>query len=336
MIGVSPPSAPGTDRQPGMTLAHLMQNNPALMPPHQPQTPSLASYLRTPLTNEPLQKPVMPDPSAGFVDMAPLPGVKPKGRGTVRDIVGTILDVLAAAGGAKPQYWSGIREQQQLETQGRQRLEEQMAERKARLTEIQQRAQIDASKPDYFTVGRNRVRFDPTSGQSQTIYEAPADFEEYAGVLGLQPGTDEYNEAVQDYVLRANGPTAQDGRESLESVRQDNRVSLEGVRQGNRVALRGMPTYANLHPRASAARSGGSSSGGAPRTTGNVYAPILAKIAAGKGLTPGEQQVIGMYGRGGRGGRAGGTSQPRSAGPVATDGKGNKVQWNGKAWVPVR
>lgn len=24
------------------------------------------------------------------------------------------------------------------------------------------------------------------------------------------------------------------------------------------------------------------------------------------------------------------------AGPVATDGKGNKVQWNGKAWVPVR
>ena len=164
----------------------------------------------------------------------------------------------------------------------------------------------------------------------------PADFQEYATTLGLQPGTDEYNEAVQDYVLRANGPTAQDGRESLEGVRQDNRVSLEGVRQGNRVALRGMPSYANLHPRPSAARSGGGNGGGAPRTTGTVYAPILAKIASGKGLTPGEQQVIGMYGRGGRGGRAGGAAQPQGAGPVATDGKGHKVQWNGRAWVPGR
>ena len=335
-MGVSPAIAPGTDRQPGMTLADLMKNNPGLQQPQQQQAPTLASYLQGPLTNEPLQKPVMPDPSAGFVEMAPLPGIKPKGRGAARDIIGTILDVLAAAGGAKPQYWSGIREDQQLETEGRQRLAQYMAERQGRLTELQERARIDASKPDYFTVGNNRVRYDPTSGQSQTVYEGPADFQEYATTLGLRPGSDEYNEAVQDYVLRANGPTAQDGREGLEGVRQDNRISLEGVRQGNRAALRGMPTYANTHPRPSVAHGGAGGRGGAPRTTGTVYAPILAKIAAGQPLSAGEQQVIGMYGRGGRAGRGASAAPSQSAGPIATDGKGNKVQWNGKSWAPVR
>jgi hypothetical protein len=34
--------------------------------------------------------------------------------------------------------------------------------------------------------------------------------------------------------------------------------------------------------------------------------------------------------------RGGAARAGQSAGPVATDGKGNKVQWNGKAWVPVR
>ncbi|NIJ16500.1 hypothetical protein [Sphingobium vermicomposti] len=318
------------------TLARLMQNNPALQSPQQslqqpmqePQRQmSLADYLQAPLTNEPLKNAIMPGDQPGIPELPTMPGVKKPGAfskdGVGWKVMGIVGDALQSMGGGRPTYMPYV-----------QGIEEQVRQDKARLTEMQERARVDASKPDYFTVGRNRVRFDPTTQQSQTVYEAPADFEEYAGVLGLQPGTDEYNEAVQDYVLRSNGPTAQDGREGLEGVRQDNRVSLEAVRQGNRMTLRGMPTYANLHPRPTAGRSGGGNGGGSPRTTGNVYAPILAKIAAGKGLTPGEQQVIGMYGRGGRGGKPAAPST--STGPVATDGKGNKVQWNGKAWVSVR
>lgn len=327
-MGVSPAIAPGTDRQLAGSLASLLQNNPAVAQ-QQDQTPSLASYLQAPLNNVALQKPTMPDPSAGFVEMDKLPGVKPKAPGAFAkggkgwDIMGIIGDAMLAASGRPGTYLPYKHD-----------LEERVRQEKVRLAEMQERARIDASKPDYFTVGRNRVRYDPTTNQSQTVYEAPADFEEYAGVLGLQPGTDEYNEAVQDYVLRANGPTAQEGREGLEGLRQDNRISLEGVRQDNRMTLRQMPTYANLHPHPTASRGAGGSRGGAPRTTGNVYAPILAKIAAGQQLSPGEQQVIGMYGRGGRGSKP--TAPSSSAGPIATDGKGNKVQWNGKAWVPVR
>lgn len=122
-------------------LASLMQNNPAIQSPQQylqqpPQQPSLASYLSAPLTNEGLQPAQMPNPSAGFVEMAPLPGVKPRtwgegGKGW--QIMGIIGDALQAASGGRPTYMPFVQEQQQMETEGRQRLAERQAERKAML-----------------------------------------------------------------------------------------------------------------------------------------------------------------------------------------------------------
>lgn len=112
------------------TLASLMQNNPALTPQsQQPQTPSLASYLQAPLNNEALQSPIMPgdQPGPEFVPMSPLPGVKPKGRGTANDIMGSIFDVLAAAGGGQPTYWAGVVDHQQRDEQQRQELAERQA-----------------------------------------------------------------------------------------------------------------------------------------------------------------------------------------------------------------
>ncbi|WP_327751683.1 hypothetical protein VVT58_01970 [Sphingobium sp. SJ10-10] len=319
-MSISPAAPNSIAPQGGSSLASLMQG---IYPLAQQEQQGLASLL--PL-DTPLQQAIMPGDQQGIPPLPQMPGVKKPGAfsqgGKGWQIMGIIGDAMQAMGGGRPTYMPYA-----------QGIEEQVRQDKARVAEMQERARIDASKPDYFTVGRNRVRFDPTSNQSQTIYEAPADFEEYAGVLGLQPGTDEYNEAVQDYVLRANGPTAQEGREGLEGLRQDNRISLEGVRQDNRTTLRQMPTYANLHPRPTSGRSGGNA---APRNTGSVYAPILAKIAAGQQLSAGERQVIGMYGRGGRAGRGSGAAPSQASGPIATDGKGNKVQWNGKAWAPVR
>lgn len=123
------------------------------------------------------------------------------------------------------------------------------------------------------------------------MYQAPSDAEQYASTLGLNEGDEGYADAVMDYTLRSNGPTA-----------YEQRRQLEDQRFGNRVSLRGVPTYANLHPR-TGGRGGGNGGGPKPpRNTGNVYAPILEKLSKGIPLTAGEQQVLSYYGRGrGRG-----------------------------------
>jgi hypothetical protein len=118
-------------------------------------------------------------------------------------------------------------------------------------------------------------------GQQQQ-FRQPNEFEQYAAAQGYRPGSEQYNTAAQDYVLRGNGPTAynydqqldevrtandielegerQQGRLTLEGARQNNRVGLEGVRQDNRVTTRQTPTYRDMNPpaprapRAAAAR----------------------------------------------------------------------------------
>ncbi|MBI0475730.1 hypothetical protein D9601_10240 [Sphingomonas sp. MA1305] len=162
-----------------------------------------------------------------------------------------------------------------------------------------------ANAPDYFMSGDDRVRYDPRTGQSTVIYDAPQDSEAYASSLGLQPGTPEYSTAVQDYVLRGNGPTAHQFDSDLEDDRQGNRMALEDTRQQHRLSLRGTPTYSDLHPRPRAASTGGGRSSSRPPTMAGTMAPILGKVARGETLTPAEQNAWNMYrppnrGRGGR------------------------------------
>jgi hypothetical protein len=131
-------------------------------------------------------------------------------------------------------------------------------------------ADLNASAP--FTIGRDRLTYDPATGETASIYHGAPDFEEYARLQGLQPGTPGYNTAMVDYVLRANGPTALQGDRDLEALRSGNRLKLEDVRQGNRMELRGSPTYRDTHappPRPSTAGSGGGRrSSGRPTATG--------------------------------------------------------------------
>ena len=105
--------------------------------------------------------------------------------------------------------------------------------------------------------GDQRVFGNPNAGGS--VYQAPTAAEQYAGSLGEVPQTPGYRTALQDYTLRASGPTAYgfdtrlddyrtDNDMSLENLRQRNRMSMEGVRQGNRTQLRGTPTYRDTHP----------------------------------------------------------------------------------------
>ncbi|WP_203309614.1 hypothetical protein [Sphingomonas beigongshangi] len=214
------------------------------------------------------------------------PGFFSKGGGWV-DVLGSIGDQLAG----RPIFQTAQRERQQQEAEAQQlgaRFLQQQAERLQDHQWHVDDRNADMNKPQFFNSGNDRVRYDPTTGQSQVVYDAPADYESYAASLGLNPGDKGYNEALQDYVLRGSGPTAQRGK-----------IGLEGLRQDNRVQLRGMPTFAQAHP----APAGPTAGPRMPTTMSGVVAPILAKIAQGKTLSPGEQQALTTY-QAGRGGRS--------------------------------
>ena len=91
---------------------------------------------------------------------------------------------------------------------------------------------------------------DQNSGAFTPTFTAPTDAERYASARGFDQGSQDWNTALQDYVLRGSGPTAHEFDVGLESVRQDNRENLEGQRQRNRLTLKGQPTFAQTHPRA--------------------------------------------------------------------------------------
>ena len=174
------------------------------------------------------------------------------------DIIGSIGDALAQYGGGQATYWpTKIKERQA------------QADHQRALAEWAFRSQLERSKPDYATINNRRVRIDPTTGQADVLYTAPQDFEDYAATLGAEPGTEEYDRLVQDYVLRGGGPTATDNynlredwrqknREELEGIRQSNRSALEGQRQAGRRALKAIPTYGQANPRPRSAGAGNS------------------------------------------------------------------------------
>lgn len=197
--------------------------------------------------------------------------------------------------------------------------------------------EYEQSKPQFFMSGEDRVSYNPVSGESQMLYDAPEDFQLYADQMGFEPGSDEYNDAMADYVLRSAGPTANDGRQFLENLRQQNRLSMEGERQKNRMQLRQTPTYLQANPRPSGGSRGGT--GGKPTIAG-VIAPILGKVANGQPLSAGEQQALNTYyRRNGKGGApAGGSpSTGTTGGQIIRNPKtGQRMQLQNGKWVPVK
>ena len=114
-----------------------------------------------------------------------------------------------------------------------------------------QTALFKAYGPKVMNIGGIVGMADPTTGGFTETYRAPTDPERYAESRGFEKGTPDWNTAMEDYVLRGNGPTAFDYDVDLENARQGNRVGLENLRSGNRAHLRGQPTYSDTHPRPS-------------------------------------------------------------------------------------
>lgn len=204
-------------------------------------------------------------------------------------IAGPALMGMAGNQAGANQFLANMQARRQRDEQRRYEIGKTLADWKHQDWARQNGADLDAAAP--FTIGRDRLSYNPATGKMESLYHGPADWESYASTLGLEPGSQAYMDAAKDYVLRSNGPTAYandiglddhrtGNRLKVENVRQGNRVSLEGVRQHNRIATRQTPTYHDTHP------------------------------------TP-------------RGSKAGG-GRPR-----ATNGQGQTVEYDGKAWVPV-
>ena len=96
-------------------------------------------------------------------------------------------------------------------------------------------ADLRASTP--FSIGRDRLQYDPQSGSVDTLYAGQEPFEEYASTMGYEPGTPEYFKAAEDYVMRGDGPSAFSRKTALDDHRTANDRNLEGYRYGHRVDL---------------------------------------------------------------------------------------------------
>lgn len=185
----------------------------------------------------------------GLPTMTAEGNLQKKGKGfDWRLAAGILGDALAGLNGQPPLFAQSMLKERQAK-----------ADHQRQLSEIMLRSRLDLAKPDYFTAGNDRVRYDPTTGATQKLYTAPEEFDTYARALGAEPGTEEYDLLAQDYILRSSGPTATANDQILEEGRQDNRIELEdhryGNRQGlerqrqaNRLQLRGTPTYRQANP----------------------------------------------------------------------------------------
>jgi hypothetical protein len=283
-----------------------------------PAAPNRAEMLSQALTDAVGAPAAMTAPRPPAIPPAASPA--PSGGGKGRLLLGVLGDALLGAAGKAPVFAPMMeqrrREDVQLQAQAAEwgRMDRQRAE--DRQWQVEDR-DFKANQPETFTSGRDRVRYDPRTGESSVVYDGQEDFEVYADAMGLDRDTPEYQDALKDYVLRGNGPTA---------FKYDQ--GLEALRNAQRIALRATPTYAQAHPRPT-----GGGRGRTP-TLSSEAAGILAKVKRGETLTPGEERAWSMYrapSSRSRGSRGTGGQFSR----VAQDAKGNKVGWNGKAWVPI-
>ncbi|TZG25886.1 hypothetical protein [Sphingomonas montanisoli] len=235
--------------------------------------------------------------------------------GAWRDVLGALGDVMAAAGGGQGTYLpTKIRQMEEMRAQ-----QMWLARRKIEREEQLADRDYEARKPQYFSGAEDRVQFDPTTGQTNTVYDAPTPAENYAARFG-QPDSDEYRQAMQDYTLRGWGSTA-----------MGNKMALDDFRTENRTQVKGSPSYRDLHPRPTAPR--------AP-TPNAVVAGILGKVTKGQRLTPGEQEIYQTYKNGRRGAGGSGSGSRTGADPYAgqtivNPTTGQRMTRKNGQWVPA-
>ena len=177
------------------------------------------------------------------------PGYRPFTK--TQRIVGIIGDALAGFAGQPPQFAPMMQQRRKDEQQFRYAGQQRQQQREWQVED----RNFKANQPEYFMSGRDRVRLNPSTGQADVVYDGLEDFDEYAVSMGYEPGTDEYETAVTDYVLRGNGPTALGIDKQLDDYRTKNNQRLDDYRTVNRAKVRAQPTYRDSNPRPAAPRT---------------------------------------------------------------------------------
>ena len=155
-------------------LASLFNQRPQML---QQQPQGLAELLGQPI------QPQMPELTAPQANL-PKPGAFAKG-GKGWEILGIIGDALQTAGGGQATYAPYVMNQRDLETQGRQKLEQLMALAQQKQADRQAALQDWQLKQQY-----SRENPDPTNA-ARMAQEA-----------GFQPGTPQYQQAILQYMQR--------------------------------------------------------------------------------------------------------------------------------------
>ena len=225
------------------------------------------------------------------------------GTGTGNLIAGIIGDALAGAAG-QPGMYARTMEQRRQEQSAFERGEVQYQRRRA--DDLTDRA-TEANKPQFFSGNEDRVMFDPTTGTTRTLYDAPTPAQNYATTLGYAPGTPTYSKAIEDYVLRSNGPTAFQGRDAL----QTERYGMMGQLQAPRLATSRRNTDA--------------------RTNASIANNMRTTAATQRGQTMTDSRTRGSAAYQGLGGKRGG-----GAPAVATGPNGHQIVVRNGRWVDAQ
>jgi hypothetical protein len=266
-----PPIVPALQRQRAeQELPVMVDNSPPGLPPlNAPGGQDVSPVVGTPPSK------------AGGTDyaamLAEIVGPKPK-MSTGQKIAAVVGPMLMAATGNQ----AGATQMMQM-IQGR-RDDWQNRQRSALETMVKWRRDDDLAEqkrnePQYWSGSEDRVRFDPATNTATRVYDAPQDFEDYAAASGHEPGTPEYFRAVEDHVLRGNGPTAFQFDRDLEVMKNAHRISVEGQRQRDRERLRGLPSYRDLNPPAPRTA--------APRAPARQSLPVVSSPAEAMKLPSG-------------------------------------------------
>ena len=263
------------------------------------------------------------DPNKGGVNDTIHPGFFQHGGlgQKIAGFAGNALMDFAAANG-DPMAIATLRNRM-ADAQAQRQMQAWIAQNQVRREQDLEDRDYEDNKPRYFAGNEDYRRYDPSTNQVQTLFDAPRPEQEYASQFG-QPGSPEYQTALQDYVLKGWGSTAMDARTQLNDDRFQQRLTLKQT-----------PTYGNLHPRQPAPRPAR-----AP-TVSNVVASVLAKATSGQPLNAQEQQIFSSQVNGRYGGRRGGGAGSGAAGGVSegtiikNPQTGVRMKMQGGKWVAI-
>ncbi|RYE72702.1 MAG: hypothetical protein EOO81_02705, partial [Oxalobacteraceae bacterium] len=217
------PGFPTKPPRPAGALAPAsFDDSASMMPPVSAPAPAPASFMPEDPEPTPLAALAMGRPKAGglsgFIDRFMTP----------QNSLGQLGRALVMAGGTPlGTAYQVMDEQQQRAAQSaleRAKTEREQTWHDEGRQDRRDELQYERTKPQFFSGNEDRVQYDPTTGTTRTVFDAPTDAQDYAATLKLEPGSPEYLKAVQDYVLRSSGPTAYAYRGSLDDQRTANRA----------------------------------------------------------------------------------------------------------------